>query len=126
MVILIAVAFTFGGLSGLFKRLLLLLLLFLLLLLLAAPHLVIVIYVAALAFAFRVDRLLAGMNAVSGQRAPTVLMVAVIAHAHRVEGQIDVRTCRYGALFAAEFSHWKLLDVANRGFRRLKALLSRS
>ena len=118
MVILIAVAFTFGGLSGLFKRLLLLLLLFLLLLLLAAPHLVIVIYVAALAFAFRIDRLLTGMNAVSGQRAPAVLMVAVIAHAHRVEGQIDVRACCYLALFAAELSHWKLLDVVYRGYRR--------
>ena len=119
MVILIAVAFTFSGLSGLFERLLFLLLLFLLLLLLAAPHLVIVIYVAALAFALSVNWLLAGMNAVSGQRAPTVLMVAVIAHAHRVEGQIDVRTCRYGALFAAEFSHWKLLDVVYRGSWRL-------
>ena len=126
MVILIAVAFTFGGLSSLFKRLLLLLLLFLLLLLLAAPHLVIVIYVAALTFAFRVDRLLAGMNAVSGQRAPTVLMVAVIAHAHRVEGQIDVRACCDGALFAPEFPRRKLFDVAHRRSWACQALLSRS
>ena len=114
MVILIAVAQTLGCLGSLFENFLLGLHLFLLLLLLTAPHLVIVIDVATLALTLRVDRLLAGMHTVSGQRAPAVLMVAVVAHAHRVERQIDVRTCRDGTLFAAEFSCWKLLDVAYR------------
>ena len=110
---LVTVALTFGGLGGVFEHFLLRLNLFLLLLLLTAPHLVIVIDVAALALALCINRLLAGMDAVSGKRAPTVLMVAVIAHTHRVEGQIDVRACRYGALFAAEFPCWELLDVAH-------------
>ena len=112
--ILIAVAQTLGGLGSLFEYFLLGLHLFLLLLLLTAPHLVIVIDVATLALALRVDRLLAGMHTVSGQRAPTVLMVAVVAHAHGVEGQIDVRTCCDGALLAAEFPCRELLSVAYR------------
>ena len=114
---MITLAQAFGGLSGLFEHFLLGLHLFLLLLLLAAPHLVIVIDVAALALAFRVDRLLAGMDTVSGQRAPAVLMVAVVAHAHRVERQIDVRACCDGALFAPEFPRRKLFDVAHRRSR---------
>ena len=123
---MITLAQAFGGLSGLFEHFLLGLHLFLLLLLLAAPHLVIVIDVAALALAFRVDRLLAGMDTVSGQRAPAVLMVAVVAHAHRVEGQIDVRACCDGALFAPEFPRRKLFDVAHRRSWACQALLSRS
>ena len=114
---MIALAQAFSGLSGLFEHFLLGLHLFLLLLLLAAPHLVIVIDVAALALALRIDRLLAGMDTVSGQRAPAVLMVAVIAHAHRVEWQIDVRACCDGALFAAEFPRRKLFNLAHRRSR---------
>ena len=123
--ILITVAQTFRGLGGVFEYFLLGLHLFLLLLLLAAPHLVVVIDVAALALALRIDRLLAGMDAVSGQRAPTVLMVAVVAHAHGVEGQIDVRACCDGALFAAEFPRRELLSIAYRRSWACQALLSR-
>ena len=51
----------------------------------ATTHLVIVIDVAALTLALSIDSALAGMGTVCGHGAPTVLMIAVVAHAHRVE-----------------------------------------
>ena len=45
----------------------------------------ILVNVAILAFAFRVDKSLAGMLARSCHICSTVLVVAVIAHAHRID-----------------------------------------
>ena len=81
---------------------------------LAPTHLVIVIDVAALALALGVDCALAGMAALCRQSAATVLMIAMIAHAHSVKGQISVRTGRNYTLFASGTSitsRWQL-DLA--------------
>ena len=80
-----------------------------LLLALAATHLVIVIDVAALALALRVDLALAGVSAVCRQSVPAVLMVAVVAHAHGIVRQISVRTRRNDTLFAPSSSICYLL-----------------
>ena len=71
-----------------------------LLLALATTHLVIVIDVAALALALRVDLALAGVSTVSRQGVAAVFVIAVVAHAHGVVRQISVRTRRNDTLFA--------------------------
>ena len=56
----------------------------------SALHLVIIVDVAALALALSVDGALACMGTVGSERASAVFMVAVVAHAHGVQGQVDV------------------------------------
>ena len=70
-------------------------------LLLTAPHLVVVIDIATLALALGVEGPVACMNTVSGQTAPPVLVVAVVAHALSIERKVGVRASRDFALFAA-------------------------
>ena len=73
-----------------------------LLLLLSSAHLVVVVDVAALALALCVVITLPCMDAVSCHCLPPILMVAMIAHAHRVQRQIRVLAGRDGALLAPE------------------------
>ncbi len=54
-------------------------------LLLAALHLIVVIDVAALTLALGIEESLASMSTISGERASTILVVAVVAHAMSVE-----------------------------------------
>ena len=68
---------------------------------LAASHLIVVINVAALTLAFGVDGPLARMAAFSRKCTAPILVVAVVAHAHRVQWQFSVRTRRDCALLAA-------------------------
>ena len=49
------------------------------------------------------------MVAICGQGATSVLMIAVIAHAHGVEWQIGVWTRSNCALFTSRASRWRLL-----------------
>lgn len=49
------------------------------------------------------------MVAICGQGATSVLMIAVIAHAHGVERQISVWTRSNRALFTSRASGWRLL-----------------
>ena len=69
-------------------------------LLLAPPHLVIVIDVATLTLAFGVVLTVASVRAGRRKRTPSILVVAVIAHAHRVEGPVDVLARRHRAFLS--------------------------
>ena len=59
---------------------------------LAAAHFVVVIDVTALTLALGVDSADTRVRAIGRHGAPAVLVVAMVAHAHRVEGQVRVRT----------------------------------
>ena len=71
---------------------------------LTAAHLVIVIDVAALTLSLGIDGSLAGMNAFCCHSAAPVLVIAVIAHSHRVKRQIYMWTGRNYTLFTSRAS----------------------
>ena len=73
------------------KSFALLLSLLLLKLFLATSQLIVVVDVATLALAFGVDQSLASMRTVSRHITPSILVIAVIAHAHGIEWEIGVR-----------------------------------
>ena len=75
---------------------------------LAAAHLVIVIDVAALALSLGIDGSLAGMTAFCCHSAAPVLVIAVIAHSHRVKRQIYMWTGRNYTLFTPRTSICRL------------------
>ena len=87
---------------------------------LAALHLIVVIDVAALTLALGVHGTLVGMNAVSGHALAPILVIAVIAHAHGVEGRVFVRARCHLALLAATALHtrpWMLGSLGGRGYK---------
>ena len=59
---------------------------------LSAAHFIIVVDVAALTLALRVDRSLPCVMTLGSQRTTAILVIAVVAHAHRVQREVSMRT----------------------------------
>ncbi len=71
---------------------------------LTALHLIVVVDVAALALALRIEESLACVGAFSGEGASTVFMIAVIAHAMGIEWKANMRALCHFALLGARLA----------------------
>lgn len=82
-------------------------------LLLPTAHFVVVVDVAALALSLCVYGSLAGVWAFGRQRISAVLVIAMIAHAHCVQGKLLMRTACNRSFFASRFSHRSNFPLVN-------------
>ena len=81
---------------------------------LSAAHFIIVVDVAALTLALCVDRSLTSVMTLRSQRATAILVIAVVAHAHRVQREVSMRTGCDCALLAPRAACWLFGDLRCR------------
>ena len=81
---------------------------------LSAAHFIIVVDVAALTLALCVDGSLPCVMTLRSQRASTILVIAVVAHAHRVQREVSMRAGCDCALLAPRAACWLFCDLGCR------------